>query len=219
MNDLYWEPGGNQNLQAEKSWNFEGGLAWQKQWNSQWQINADVTGFHSRIDNWIQWTPTNKGYWEAQNLSSVWTAGFENRLQLSARWNQWTIHANGGYSYTRSVRMPDAQKSMREGDQLIYVPIHQYHVSGRVNWLGYSVKPSLRFTDKRYISTDNMTYLPGYAIFDFYASKELTWNRWQFRLSFTAHNILNERFFSVVNRPMPGRWFEGTVKIQFANNH
>lgn len=219
MNDLYWEPGGNDGLDPEKSWNIEGGLNWLKQITEVWHFKTDITGFHSRIKNWIQWQPTSKGYWEAKNLKTVWTAGGEADIKIEANWDPVTASASGGYSFTKSVNMTGNPDAMQDADQLIYVPSHQYNVSGGLHWKGFSFVPSMAFTGKRYISTDNTSYLPHYTLVNAYISKDFRWPGWQFNISLTGHNLMNTRYFSVVNRPMPGRWIEAKVQVKFLNNN
>jgi len=219
MNDLYWEPGGNEDLDHEKSWTIEGGLSCEKAFAGVWRLKTDLTGFHSRITNWIQWQPTSKGYWEAQNLKTVWTAGAEANVAVEVNWERVSAFTRGGYSFTRSVNMTDEADAMKEADQLIYVPSHQYNVDGGFRWKGLSFVPSVDFTGKRYVSTDNSSHLPAYSLVNIKIGKDFRWPGWQFNLSLTGHNLMNTRYFSVVNRPVPGRWIEAKVQVRFLNKN
>ncbi len=64
LNDLYWQPGGNPNLRPEEGHTVEAGAHY-LQSSGPVELDVEITGYYSDINNWILWLPGNKGYWEA----------------------------------------------------------------------------------------------------------------------------------------------------------
>lgn len=81
LNDLYWKIGGNEALQPEQGYTAE------IQWNSifwrHFKKGFSLKGYYSQTNDWIQWLPTELGYWSPNNIKTVEKTGFEAQLQLS----------------------------------------------------------------------------------------------------------------------------------------
>ncbi|MCX7651179.1 MAG: TonB-dependent receptor, partial [Flavobacteriales bacterium] len=75
LNDLYWRPGGNPQLQPEHGFSAEGGLKLKTSWKA-WRLLTEVTYFSRLIKNWIIWLPAG-AFWTPQNLMQVWSRGTE----------------------------------------------------------------------------------------------------------------------------------------------
>ena len=81
INDLYWSPGGNENLNPENGYSTDLGLLWTKDLSNT-QLYFEPTIYSRWIDNWIIWQPTGT-YWSPMNVKKVWNRGIETNSSIS----------------------------------------------------------------------------------------------------------------------------------------
>ena len=81
LNDLYWLPGGNLDLQPEFGNTFELGIDFQSK-NSLYDLQIHSGLFSNRVKNWIVWIPGN-GYWKPENVQKVKSEGIELSVNLN----------------------------------------------------------------------------------------------------------------------------------------
>lgn len=215
LNDLYWTPGGNRNLKPESGWNAE--LSLRKKSNSsekKWQYDLDVTGFYGEIEDWILWAPTDKGYWEANNLKSVIHKGIESQVQLGYQFKKWKTSLNLSYSYIESTNASTNLENDASVDkQLIYVPHHKMQYEWGVQRSGYKLVVGYQYTGKRYTTTDNFTYLPEYDLVNVRVNKRFKLsNHHLFFIQGEVNNLNDKSFMSLPWRAMPGRNYRITVR-------
>ena len=82
LNDLYFLPGGNPNLKNESGFTYDAGLSFDFGKSDKFNIKGGVTWFDSRIDNWIIWLPTTKGFFSPRNIKKVHAYGVESNATL-----------------------------------------------------------------------------------------------------------------------------------------
>lgn len=212
LNDLYWIPGGNQNLKTEKSWDGE----IQGVYNYTSHFTFKASGFAKYITDLIQWQP-NGTYWEPLNVKRVLTRGAEFSVYGWYHLSPVMLSLSGNYSYTRATNLDAITPfDQSKGKQLIYVPLHLLKFSFRVEWREFHLRPVLTYTDKVFITTDNSQSLKGYALLDLEIGKDFLFKHYyQIDLAFRVNNIANTNYQNVAQRPMPGRSFEGTVRFHF----
>ncbi|MDE6021942.1 MAG: TonB-dependent receptor, partial [Muribaculaceae bacterium] len=75
LNDLYFMPGGNPDLRSEKGWTYDCGFSFETSRSRLFNANLSATWFDSRIDDWIIWLPTIKGFFSPRNMKSVHAYG------------------------------------------------------------------------------------------------------------------------------------------------
>ncbi|MBN4049633.1 TonB-dependent receptor [Bacteroidales bacterium AH-315-N07] len=218
LNDLYWYPGGNPNLKPEKGWSSEAGLFYKKTNRAgTFKVESDITGFYSRIEDWILWSPSGKGYWQAQNLREVLSRGIESSLKSTVLFLKgFRIEAKGMYSYVRSTN----EKSISNDDasigkQLIYVPIHNFQSYIRIIRSGFYFTLQHTYSSIRYMTTDNLWYLPDYDLTNLIAGKKLNLKEYSLNLQFEIKNINNIQYQAMSNRPIPGRFYNVSVSFLF----
>ncbi|NJN99802.1 MAG: TonB-dependent receptor [Anaerolineales bacterium] len=85
MDDLYWQPGGNDSLKAEQGVAFELGMEYVKT-SGQHSLGTELTAYYNNINDWIIWIPNFKEYTEALNIDKVITRGFEYNLNHEAHY-------------------------------------------------------------------------------------------------------------------------------------
>ncbi|MGV3540939.1 MAG: TonB-dependent receptor domain-containing protein [Rufibacter sp.] len=165
LNDRFWSPGGNPNLQPENGWGYEGGLQ-HRFAKGKLSGTSEFTAYRLKVEDWIQWQPSaTGGYSEPVNLSQVRGHGTEldSRWQLSANQDM-TLLGGVAYAYTISEqKLPNAQAQLQDR-QLFYVPKHKAAVWADIRYQGWWLTADATFTSLRYSDNDNNNWLPGYAL-------------------------------------------------------
>ena len=222
LNDLYWLPGGNPDLNPEDGFSGDLAFAFKGQEGSA-TFSGQITGFASLIDNWIVWQPSASGayYWEANNLRKVFARGAEIQVSGQFNANGLLLSLRGNYSYSATSNI-DAVPSVDEsrGKQLIYIPKHKANLFAEADFKDYYLKINAPFTGKRYTSGNNVEsdyekVLNYYWLLNLTAGKRFHWDRIQADVSLNVENLTNEDYMAILWRPMPGRYYSLTVQIQF----
>lgn len=216
LNDLYWTPGGDPRLLPESGYGGELGLAAGRDFRRGWNMQAELTGYRRKMENWIIWLPAGS-YWSPQNLMEVWSRGVEFRGEVARQLDQVSITLGAMTNYVVSTN----ERTKTAGDasvgkQLIYVPMYSGAATLEVAWRNFAIGGAMHYTGYRYTSTDNRQFLPPYTLLDAHAS-------WRFHagqkclLSLTAEgfNLLDEQYQAMLNRPMPMRHFQIGVRMHF----
>lgn len=151
-------------------------------------------------------------YWTPENIASVGVSGIETGFGYNYTVNRTTVKISIQYSYNRSYRIDDAQA---EKMQLIYVPENMFNGSGRIVLGNFSGGITSSFTGKRYTTTDNSEFLPGYFLLNLNTGYSFRLNRSWFDLILRAENILNKHYEVIAWYPMPGRSFLFSVTYRF----
>jgi len=216
FNERFWRPGGNPDLRGEQAQTGEVGI--QKTHGSgtiSW--GAEVTGYLAQIDNWIQWAPDGGTIWSAQNLKEVETKGIESGTEV--RWTEgaWKVAVKLMHHYTEATNISGASDSDNSiGKQLLYVPQNIAGISWNVSWNNWRLNYFYRYTDTRFVTTDNQSFLPGFEVsgislatlFKLHSGHHLG-------VQLKVNNLLNEEYQAIAWRPMPGRAFMATLRYQF----
>lgn len=206
FNDLFWRPGGNINLQAERSMNYEIGTDITFS-----NLSFNFTGFTSNISNWIQWTPTD-GVWSPENIRAVQTKGLEVSSNSSFKIKSLTLSIDGEYSYILST-----DKGLAEDNQLPYVPKHSAMVSAAlisknstVEWIG-------NYTGQRFttLSNSRTNRIDDFFLMDLRVAQKISFVSTRINAAFSIRNIMDVNYENLKNTAMPGRTLliELTTKI------
>lgn len=211
LNDLYFMPGGNPLLKPEEGMTFDGGLSAQgKDRLVNWSGN--LTGFYSRIRNWISWLPTFKGFWSPVNIRQVKSYGIEFRGSAEIHpGNNWTIGGLGNFSWTRSLNLGDpvSWADQAIGKQLVYIPEFSASFTGRVSWKQWTFTYDWTYYSERYTTSSNQTHtqlgvLGPYFMNDIALEKSFRFNHTVLHVKAMVKNLFNEAYETVLARPMPG---------------
>ncbi|GET21701.1 TonB-dependent receptor [Prolixibacter denitrificans] len=221
LNDLYYIPGGNPDLKPEEGYTGDLGLTWEKSY-THLHLYTTLTAYSSKIDNWIIWLPTNKGYWEPSNMKKVDASGLEYQLSLEGDEGPWHWHLNGNYAYTRSINRDDpvnwADQSI--GKQLPFIPKHSANLSANLSRQGYHLTYQWNYYSERYTTTSNekttsLDYLYPYFMNDLFAGKDWNWKTYRLGVELKIFNLFNEEYRTVLQRPMPRRNYSLLVRFDF----
>ena len=220
LNDLYFLPGGNPDLKKENGWSYDAGLSFAVGERGIYSLSGSASWFDSRVDDWILWLPTTKGFFSPRNIKRVHSYGVELEADLDvALSTAWRLALSGTFSWTPSVNegepMSPADKSV--GKQLPYVPEISSTVTGVLSWRTWSLLYKWCHYSKRYTMSSNdlslSGTLPPYFMNNVTLEKRfsLTWA--DLSLKGAVNNLFDEEYLSVLSRPMPGINFEFFVGI------
>lgn len=203
FNDLYWQPGGNENLKPESSYQAELG--------NEFRFNAfkiTLTGYYIDIKDMLRWIP-NGSNWSPQNTSKVRTYGGEAIVSWSKNFGNHHVMLNGTYGYTVS-------EDMEKKKQLIYVPYHKATSSLSYSWKKLSADYQLLYNGEVFTRSDNNSrynidaYLVSNASLHYDFGKKNSCI-----LGFQVLNLLDEKYASVESRYLPGRNFNMYLTLNF----
>ncbi|HSG67785.1 MAG TPA: TonB-dependent receptor, partial [Bacteroidales bacterium] len=215
LNEMYWQPGGNPDIEPEQSWNAEISLISELFKNEEMlDLNLSATAYSSYVDNWILWTPRGS-LWYADNVQKVWARGVE--LDAAFKVSDERKHAEIGISYTlsRSTNEADGNASDIKGKQIIYTPLHKaggWVQAGFGKWLFSCYN---NFTGVTYTTSDNQDELPGFFITDMALRKDFVSKHSRIGISLRLNNIFNTDYQVVAYRPMPGRTYHLSFSLTF----
>lgn len=217
LNEKYWQPGGNPDLEPEMSWNQEAGLSVRAS-PDRWKTEGRINCFSSFVDEWIQWVPRG-AIWGVENRQEVWSRGIElAAIQLIALGRvQFSIE--GSYTLSKATnekKNDDMDAAYKK--QLIYTPEHRAVIRLEAGWKGYSLVSRNTFTGQVYTTTDNSQYLPGHYLSDLVLKKELPLKESRkITVLFGMHNLFGNEYEIVPFRPMPGFSCDLTVQFEMAS--
>lgn len=210
LNDLYWQPGGNPELKAEKGISgeigFEGILG-----NQIHQVKTEITAFYADIDDWIIWLPTFKGYWTPLNIKQVITKGCESKIDYHGTVSQIKYRIVLGYAYTRSKNLGDIEKwgDNSGGKQLVYVPLHSANIITRISYGNYFALYQWNYYSERFTTTSNQTSrrdkLYPYYMNNLTLGKKIDIKRLHLTAKLKIINLFDEPYRTILYRYMPGR--------------
>lgn len=218
LNDLYWVPGGNPALKPEKGFSTEAGI------RHQWRpggvdLQYEITFFRSDINDWIIWIPSFKGYWEPQNIRRVLSRGLEAHAKVSGKFSEIQYHIMGTYSYTQAINYGDPAKWGDEsyGKQLVFIPQHSGNVLFNLQYKGYAISWQHNSYSERFTTSGNdisrRNWLYPYYMNDLSMAREWLFEKWNLQAEFKIYNLFNETYHTILYRPMPGRNFMLSLRL------
>lgn len=191
FNDLFWEPGGNPDLEPEASRSGELGLQFQKEMHT-----ISLTGFLINSQDLIQWQPGAGGIWSPVNINEANNYGIEFSVQGGKRFNEHLLSWNLSYDFTRAV---DEELDT----QLIYVPEHRANAIFQYGWRSWTAQYQVQYTGEVFTTTSNSQSLDDYALSNLELVKSFFDRR--MILSVKVNNLFDQAYQSVAFRPMPNR--------------
>lgn len=202
FNDLYFQPGGNQDLKAETSHQLE----WKTQWKNR-NFSIVLTPYYMDIQDMIRWLPTSDGYWKAFNTHRVESYGLETLLTFQEKWGKHSLKTTLGYTYTKSVNK-DTQM------QLMYVPYHKANAQVEYQYQKVKIYVQGLWNGKTY--TDSMqkeadallAYVVLNAGVEWPFTKYIIWGA-------KVNNLNNQEYATTAYYYMPKRNYGLTMRINF----
>ena len=220
LNDLFTVPGGNPALRPERGMSYDARLSSAIRIGAIAQTNLSATWFDSRIDDWIMWLPSPRGFYEPSNARRVHSYGTEAAASSEIDFpDGWHLAVSLNYAYTASINLsePLSASDQSYGKQLPYIPRHSASASLRLGWRGWTLAYRMQAYSERFTMTSNEPTLsgrlPAYSVSNLSLEKffELWHLRWNAKI--TVNNLFNADYQTVLSRPMPGINFEAFLSI------
>ena len=218
LNDLYWIPGGNQDLLPEKSaggevsWSFSGTAA------PGVRNTVDLSLHASRVDDLIQWIPGQTGIWHAVNLRSVSVSGLDARAGREQYLGEWKLYGWLSYALSRSVVAgSDIPNDRSVGSQLIYAPLHHANLNLMAYRGWFRAGLSAAWESRRYTTSDNSEWLPPDFMTAASAGAVIPAGSFTLKTELKVNNITGTPVESVRNYPMPLRTFNIKITLTWSD--
>ena len=222
LNDLYFMPGGNPGLKPESGFSYDTGYSLSRDFNRNFNISAEGYWFDSYIDDWILWVPdgAKKDFYTPLNLMKVHAYGIEQKLKME--WlpaDRWKLTFNGNFTWSPSVNCgePRSEGDESVGKQLVYIPEYSSSFIAGLHYGKWSFFWKWCWYSRRYTMTSNdytiSGSVPPYFMNDITLNRSFDFRRAGLSVSAAVKNLFNEKYLSVLARPMPGINFEIFVGI------
>ena len=184
-------------------------------------MKGELTAYNSKINDWILWLPTFKGFWSPINVKLVHSYGIESKANMEVDLgNGWNSSINANFAWTRSINHGDPISWGDEsvGKQLVYVPEYSASVNGRVDWKGWSFNYKWNYYSERFTTSSNSSGVIGrlspYIMNDISLEKSLSTKWADLKFKLMVENLFDEEYESVLSHPMPGRNYTFTLSIK-----
>ncbi|HLT94240.1 MAG TPA: hypothetical protein VKZ56_06745, partial [Membranihabitans sp.] len=178
---------------------------WERRWP--FRLTHSLTFYWKWGKNWIQWIPTDLGFWRPFNTLEGQNLGI--RMELSHKWGT-ELEVKGGYQYVKSTTS-DGNFSWQ---QSIYSPRHMWNLGGQYSindsWIFYLLG---EYTSTRYVTRDHTQSLKPYFLC--HSSVMYQFKKPALKLGLQVSNWFNIQYQGIINRPMPGRQIQLTSQIKF----
>ena len=220
LNDLYWIPGGNPDLEPEKGISTDLSLRYRRTGDG-FSLSNRIGAFYADIDNWIIWMPTPYRYWTASNIRRVITRGLEWQLVAEGETGTWVYHLRSNYSLTMATNeSPQGDNDLSGGRQLIYIPRHTGNLNINLAKSSWFINYQLEYSGKRYTQTGSEAdafeiILTPYMLSDLMLGKDMCVLGQQFLLQLGIRNIFDTDYQMIYSRPMPGRNYSAILEYRF----
>jgi iron complex outermembrane receptor protein len=177
--------------------------------------NYDLSVFRNSIKDMILWHPGEYSYWTADNIQSVNSMGVESSFMLDYKFNNITSRFKAGYSFTNAtIAGSNVNNDVSTGKQLMYIPVNQANASLRLSYRSFYSFWIANLTGRRYITTDNSKYLPGYFLNNISTGIKLSLKGNSIDVNFSIDNLFDINYQSIAYYPLPGRSYFIKLLIQ-----
>ena len=203
INDLYWNPGGNTELQPEDGYSNDVGAKINIDLMQNLKLNFETTIFNRNINNWIIWYPSGS-YWSPQNILKVWSRGIETNSTITYSLNSIKFNLSFNTSYVRSTNQEtinDNDQSL--GKQLIYNPLYIFNTILKIKFKRIDLSYTHNYTGYRFTTADNTQFLDPFHLSNVKFTYTDKFKDRPLKIFYKLNNIFNVNYQVVLNRPMP----------------
>jgi len=202
FNDLYWETGGNPNLNPESSYQAEVGNVF-----SYKKFKLTETVYYMKIKDMISWTPLDGSNWSPENIHKVNSYGSETNLGWSNSFGKNNIALNASYAYTVS-------EDVETREQLQYVPYHKFNSNVSYSYKKIEATYQFLFNGAVTIPSEKYKMVKEYWVSNLGAYYDLGTKN-TCKIGVQALNLFNQTYQSVSQHYMPGRNFLINLTFKF----
>lgn len=217
FNDLYYNLIGNTNLKPEKAHQFNAGISYHGLAKKiHYEFSADA--FYNLIEDKIIAIPTKDLFnWSMQNIGRLNVYGYDLGLLLNYSNRDWKVTVNGSYSYNLSLDVSDPESATFQ-KQIPYTPFHAGTVGLAVGRKKTALNVNSLFTGFRYSLNENVwaNYMEPFTDLSVSISQNfLIKSKYKILLTASALNVLNKNYQVIRSFPMPGRYYQFTLNLQY----
>ncbi|OCA77918.1 TonB-dependent receptor [Chryseobacterium contaminans] len=202
FNDLYWRPGGNENLKPETSYQFEV----RNQFKTG-DFKLSLVPYYMDIRDMIRWLQTPFGYPSPVNTDHVRSYGVETQAEFTKRFGKHFLNVGLGYTYTNS-------QDLEKKKQLMYVPFHKFNGNIGYQYEFIKVYAQGLFTGLTYTDSNEKESEALKEYFVMNAGVGATFLK-NYTLGFKINNIFNQTYYTMFAYPLPGRNYSVNLNINF----
>lgn len=204
LNELYWNPGGNPDLDAERSYGMKYSL------RRKGNLRLNLTSDQLYYDKMIQWTPGSSGNWSPQNYYSVYTSS--TTMTLARNWAKFNANMNLTHQFSRVLATMNNDPAI-VGKSLIYRPVLQAVYTSEIKLPKGTLQLRSFYTGLRHTLRDNSAVGEISAQYWCVLAYTLSGanNRWSLLLQ--VDNVFNNERQYYQYFPMPGRSFNINFKL------
>ncbi|WP_276131735.1 TonB-dependent receptor [Polluticoccus soli] len=209
LSELYYQPGGNEELKPEKGWSFDGGYAVKTRGSNALVLTHDLSVFTRLIDDWIIWF--GGAVWTPHNIASVHSRGIETENKLQWRIQAWKLHLGVNTAYVLSTtEESDLPGDGSIGKQIPYAPRYNGQANIGFTWKSLYLNYNHTYTGYRFYTTDESGYILPYNTGNLQLFYTMYIRSKPLQLTGQVNNVWNQRYEVVNARPMPGtNWLLG----------
>jgi iron complex outermembrane receptor protein len=206
MNDLFWQPGGNPNLKAERGFQAQQVFLWTVFRNKFEKFVLKAVYFDQIINNRIQWIPAFAGFWQPVNLKTVRSNGLEISVEGEKKFKKTRLFVQFQYALTKSRSIKsDLFDDNSLGKQLIYTPLHNFKGNFSFEKESYGARFDSQAYSRRFTDADNIYWLLPYFIADISCWKKFSYKKFSVTGIIQCKNIGNANYQSMAFYALPGR--------------
>jgi iron complex outermembrane receptor protein len=212
LNELFWDPGGNPELNAEHSTALESGINYSWDAYGFWEFKFSF--YYITLKEMIRWHPTQSGIWRPENLDVVSSKGLE--IQTKFKIIQDRLQGTINYKYGLSILEETSElNKATQGNRLPYLPATEINTHIMGNWYDFRLGLEIEYLSYRYITIANLNYqyLPAVTLFNIYADYQYDWHSSTIIIYTRLNNIFKNDYQIINNYPLP--LWEWKIGMQF----
>lgn len=212
LNELYFSPGGNPDLKAERGWAQDGGYlikyVYQNFQNQPLKITIEQESniFNRHIQDWIYWL--GGAIWTPHNIAKVRSRGLETFNAFSISKGKWIFNSAFKSAYvlstTEETYMPNDGSISK---QIPYTPRYNYRINAGIEYGNIQLNYNWQKTSYRFITVDESQYLKPYQLSNIQIAYKHFIKNIEFTFTGQIMNFMNEDYQIVNGRPMPKRHY------------
>jgi iron complex outermembrane receptor protein len=210
MNDLYWKPGGNEQLKPEESKSIELGASLKHK-----EFSFRLNAYHKLCTNQITWIANANGIWQADNIQNVEVRGTELFWQFEKTLKNWNFVLKGQHDYCLALNKSTVDLNIYN-KQIMYVPKIKHLFQLAIAYRKLSVEYIHQYVGQRFYTSDNSAALSDYQLGNIFLQKTIALkNANGINLHIGIQNCWNQNYQNILNRPMPKRQIQFTFTYNF----
>ena len=208
LNELYYQPGGNEALLPEQGWSRDAGYT-VKAAIGHLSLYHDLSIFDRNIRDWIVWL--GGAVWTPHNIAEVHSRGVETENTLSYTAGKVRLHLGINTAYCRSTTTQSYMPNDGSvGKQIPYAPRYTGMANAGATYKNTTLNYNHTYTGYRFTTSDESAYLSPYNTGNLQVMHTMTRGRYACQLMAQCNNIWNQRYQVAAARHMPGiNWLMG----------